>query len=120
MVEQQTIQDITVDDLVDKAVLMKGQGYRLVQISCTRKDGFEINYSFDKDYHFMDFRIRISEETEVLSISHIFFPAFLYENEMKDLFGVKIKDISIDYEGNLYRLALKTPYKPQTGVKEEA
>lgn len=113
MVENQTIIDVPVDELVDKAVLMKGQGYRLVQISCTRKDGFEIHYTFDKDYHFMDFRIRIAEETEILSISHIFFAAFLYENEMKDLFGVKIKDISIDYEGNLYRMALKTPFNPK-------
>lgn len=111
--ENQTIIDVTVDELVDRAVMMKGEGYRLVQISCTRTDGFEINYSFDKANKFMDFRIRISPETEVLSISHIFMAAFLYENEMKDLFGVKIKDIAIDYEGNLYRLAKKTPFSPE-------
>ncbi|MCX7773289.1 MAG: NADH-quinone oxidoreductase subunit C [Clostridia bacterium] len=117
MYENQTI-DVRVDELVDKAVLMKGQGYRLVQISCTFKDGFEINYSFDKDYQMINYRIQVDTETEILSISHIFFPAFLYENEMKDLFGVKIKDISIDYQGNLYRVAQKTPFNPQR--KEEA
>lgn len=120
MYETQNITEVKVDELVDKAVLMKGQGYRLVQISCTYKDHFEITYSFDKNYDFVHFRIHVDKETEILSISHIFFPAFLYENEMKDLFGVKIKDIAIDYEGGLYRMAQKTPFAPETKKEEEA
>lgn len=120
MNHDQTIIEVSKDELVDKAVLMKGQGYRLVAISCTYKEGFEITYSFDKNYDFVNYRIHIEKETEIMSISFIFFSAFLYENEMKDLFGVKIKDIAIDYEGGLYRVAKKTPFIPETAVKEEA
>lgn len=120
MVDEQNIMEVRVDELVDKAVLMKGQGYRLVQISCTYKEKFEITYSFDKNYHMENFRIHIDKETEILSISHIFFSAFLYENEMKDLFGVRIKDISIDYNGALYRVAQKTPFAPENDEKGEA
>jgi len=120
MVDKQTITEVKVDELVDKAVLMKGQGYRLVQISCTFKDCFEITYSFDKDYELEHFRIYGERDEEILSISQVFFSAFLYENEMKDLFGVKIKDIAIDYQGGLYRVAQKTPFAPQKEEEEEA
>ena len=120
MVDKQTITEVKVDELVDKAVLMKGQGYRLVQISCTYKDRFEITYSFDKDYELVHYRVYAERDVEILSISQIFFSAFLYENEMKDLFGVKIKDIAIDYEGGLYRVAKKTPFVPQNEGEGEA
>ncbi len=118
MNDVQSIIEVNVDELVDKAVLMKGQGYRLVAISCTYKEGFEITYSFDKNYDFVNYRIHIEKDTEILSISHVFFPAFLYENEMKDLFGVKIKNIAIDYEGGLYRVAKKAPFTPESPEKE--
>jgi ech hydrogenase subunit D len=36
--------------------------------------------------------------------------AFLYENEIHDLFGVSIKDIALDYHGTLYRTSIKTPF----------
>jgi ech hydrogenase subunit D len=36
--------------------------------------------------------------------------AFLYENEIHDLFGVAIKNINIDYRGTLYRTAIKVPF----------
>lgn len=115
----QIIIDVSQDELIDRVVLMKGEGYRLVQISCSYKDGFELIYSFDKDYHFVNYKVHIDKDTEILSISHVFFPAFLYENEMKDLFGVKIKDIAIDYKGGLYKVAQKAAFGPKA-EKEEA
>jgi ech hydrogenase subunit D len=116
---EQIIIDVNKDELIDKVVIMKSEDYRLVQISCTYKDGYELIYSFDKDYHFVNYRVHIERDTEILSISHVFFPAFLYENEMKDLFGVKIKDIAIDYKGGLYKVAQKAAFAPKI-EKEEA
>jgi ech hydrogenase subunit D len=46
---------------------------------------------------------------EVPSVSMIYPNAFLYENEIHDLFGVPIKNITIDYGGRLYQTAIKTP-----------
>ena len=40
--------------------------------------------------------------------------AFRYENEMKELFGVKIKSIHPDYQNKLYRIKAETPF-----LKEE-
>lgn len=108
----QTIKEIPHEDLTDEVLRLKHGGYRLVQICATRTDGgYEITYSFALDYEFLNLRLEIAEDTEIISINDIYAAAFLYENEMKDLFGVKIKLISLDYNGNFYRLDTKTPFK---------
>jgi ech hydrogenase subunit D len=87
------------------------EGHRLVQISCTTlESGYELNYSFDKDYRFRNLRMTVAPDEKVPSISVIFPNAFLYENEIHDLFGLVVKDIAIDYGGSLYRTAIKTPF----------
>ncbi|MEN6616518.1 MAG: NADH-quinone oxidoreductase subunit C [Syntrophorhabdus sp.] len=87
------------------------EGYRLVQIGCsTLKDAYELNYSFDRDYRFTNLRVCVGPKEEVPSISMVYENAFLYENEIHDLFGVPITNISIDYGGTLYRTALKNPF----------
>ncbi len=112
MYENQKMVDTTPEELIHGIYLMKREDYRLVQISCTRVlEGFELNYTFDKDLAFINYRLILGVEEEIVSISRIFSPAFLYENELKDLFGVKISDITIDYDGGLYRVAKKTPFK---------
>ena len=100
------------DELVSRSLQIRHDGYRLVQICATRtKEGYELLYSFGKDYEIRHLRLAISEDTEVMSISTVFEPAFLYENEIVDLFGVKIDLISIDYKGQLYRIEKPTPFK---------
>jgi len=82
-----------------------------VQISCTTlESAYELNYSFDKDSRFKNLRFTVTQEEEIQSISAIYPNAFLYENEIHDLFGLTIKNITVDYHGTLYRTALKTPY----------
>lgn len=108
--EVQNIINLEPGELLDKAYQLKADGYRLVQINCTMKEGFEINYSFDKDLELLNLRLNITPETEITSISGIFWPAFLYENEMKELFGVDVKHMNIDFGGNLYKIAVKTPF----------
>lgn len=106
------IMNIEPDELVSKALQIKHNGYRLGQICATRiKEGYELLYSFAKEYEIQHLRLVISEDTEIMSISTVFEPAFLYENEIVDLFGVKIDLISIDYKGQLYRIEKKTPFK---------
>jgi ech hydrogenase subunit D len=46
------------------------------------------------------------------SISGVYFSAFLYENEIHDLFGISITDIALDYKGKFYQTAGKFPFKP--------
>lgn len=99
-------------DLLAQAFQMQHDGYRLVQISSVRtKEGYELTYSFGMELELVNIRIEVPEDAEISSISHIFAPAFLYENEIVDLFGVKIKLITVDYEGKLYRISTETPFK---------
>ena len=99
-------------DLVLRALEARNNGYRLVQICATRtKTGFELLYSFGMGSELMNLSIAIPEDAEIMSISNIFTPAFLYENEITDLFGVNIKQISLDYQGKLYRIETPTPFK---------
>jgi ech hydrogenase subunit D len=100
------------EELLNHIHEFKENGWRLVQICCTEgKGGRFIDYSFALDEAFADIRIKVTQDTELPSISPIFFPAFLYENEMHDLYGVKINHMAIDYSGGLYRTAVKEPFK---------
>jgi len=108
--QEQIIKEIAETELIGTVTDMKRNGYRLVAISCTNKNGFDLSYSFDKDYDFITFRIILNDETEIESISAIYSFAFLYENEISDLFGVKIKNMSINFDGNLYRISSPAPF----------
>lgn len=107
--------EIMLSELLNNIQDKKEEGYRLVQICCTKiEGGFELNYSLSNKYDYLNYKVMVNENDVVPSISLIFNYSFIYENEMKDLFGVKIKHIAIDYNGNFYKLAIKTPYKSGT------
>ncbi len=113
---EQTIRLIDTDKLITETLHYKHDGYRLVQICATRlEEGFELTYSFDLLNRLEAVRIHIRQEDEITSISSIYSYAFLYENELKDLFGIKIMMISLDYQGNFYRTAVKTPFNTPKG-----
>lgn len=92
-------------------------GYRLAQICATAFEGYnELIYSVAKDYTFENYKVVIPIDTEISTISDFYPSAMLFENEMKELFGVKITSINPDYHNKLYRIAVDTPFKKE--VKE--
>jgi ech hydrogenase subunit D len=120
--DKQTTTSIDIGNLIGSVERFRNDGYRLVQIGCTRVgDLYEINYSFDKDYHFENIRITISQETEVPSISGMYWNAFIFENEMHDLFGIQVRGMNIDFKGTLIRTAVRFPFSqpPVTVTKED-
>ncbi len=111
MSEPQEIVPVEKCDLVGIVAELFAEGYRLVQIGCTTLPAaYELTYSFDRDYRFRSLRFSVTQGEAVPSISVIYPNAFLYENEIHDLFGVAITHISVDYRGTLYRTALGTPF----------
>ncbi len=111
MIEEQTTIAVGKDELLGTVSDFHSQGYRLVQICCTALgDTIEINYSFDKDYRFTNLRLTVKPGEEIQSVSIIYWSAFAYENEMSELFGVKIRNIVVDYKGHFYRTAVATPF----------
>jgi ech hydrogenase subunit D len=111
MTEPQEIVPVDKSDLVGMVAELFAEGYRLVQIGCSTLAGaYELTYSFDREYRFRNLRITVTPEEVVPSISVIYPGAFLYENEIHDLFGVGVSHIAVDYRGTLYRTALSTPF----------
>jgi len=111
MTEPQEIIPVDKSDLVGLVAEMFAEGYRLVQIGCsTLADSYELTYSFDREYRLLSLRITVTPGEAVPSISVIYPGAFLYENEIHDLFGVGVTHIAVDYKGTLYRTALSTPF----------
>ena len=105
--------EIHVDRLLVETMKMKHDNYRLSQACCAYVNGmYELSYSFAPldQYEFVTLRVIIEKETEVPSITEIYPYAFLYENEMKELFGVNIQMINLDYQNKLYRITKDTPF----------
>ena len=121
MAQPQPIIEITPADLPGKASAMKAQGQRLAQICCSKlPDRLEVCYSFDQDLVFVTYRLTLADTTTVVpSISGVYANSFHYENEIHDLYGIKVEGIAIDFKGNFYRTALKTPFNcaPDAVVK---
>lgn len=107
---QQTIKTISANDLLAEVLNVKNEGYRLVAVTCTSKDGLELTYSFDKDYDLLSFRFVTDTETDISSISVMYPYSFLYENEIKELFGVNIVNMNIDFNNTLYKIPVTTPF----------
>ena len=120
MYETQEIVNIAVSDLLAQVKRLAKEKYRIVQISCTQiQDNFSLDYTFDKDGKFYGLRISVPVTDAALpSISGEIFAAFLYENEIHDLFGIKFSGLVLDYGGNFYRIEKKTPFRTEVTKKE--
>jgi ech hydrogenase subunit D len=111
MSETQEITPIEKHELVGIAAEMFAEGYRFVQLSCaTLESAYELTYSFDKAYRLRNLRLTVTQDEEVPSISVIYPNAFLYENEIHDLFGLNIRNLAVDYHGTLYKTMVTTPF----------
>ncbi|MGB8309112.1 MAG: NADH-quinone oxidoreductase subunit C [Methanoregula sp.] len=109
--DQQTTIAVSIDELVSRTAQMKKDGCRLVQIGCTKLgDDFEINYVFDKDYVMTNLRITAKQDTVIPSVSSVYFGAFVYENEIHDLYGITVSGMNIDFGGQFYRTTIKQPF----------
>jgi ech hydrogenase subunit D len=121
MIEEQKIIDIQIPQLLGEVQKCKGAGYRLVQICATTTPaGYELSYSFDKDYQFINYRIVLATNAvEIPSVSSVYWNAFLYENELHDLFGFKITGIAIDYKGDFYKTTVKFPFEKKKSEEKK-
>jgi ech hydrogenase subunit D len=114
---QSPVREIRAEDLLESAKRMKDEGFRLVQVTCTRTEGYEMTYSFDREYDLRHLRVNLPETLGLCSLSDFYGSAFLYENEIHDLFGVTFIGLKVDYGGKFYKT--KTPF-PLSGKPEAA
>jgi hypothetical protein len=113
--------DITDDEVRERIEEYDSGGWRFVNISGnTVAGGVELIYSFSKGLPLENLRFTIDSKTVIPSISDRFPNAFFFENETHDLFGVNFSDISIDFNGEFYTVAVPTPMNPHSPSAREA
>jgi len=118
MTEEQPIIAVTPETLVGEVKSRREQGWRLVQIGATTLGGqYEINYSFDRELKFQNLRVQIPATAARLpSVSGVYWCAFLYENEIHDLYGVTFDGLVLDFKGTLYKTAIPAPFGAQPAI----
>lgn len=109
---KQDIEYVEASNLLESVQDLKNDGYRLVQAcACNKENGIELWYSFDKDHALKNLFVQVPPDDTVHSITGMYWCGFIYENEIHDLFGVKFKNMEMDFGGNFFVLAEKTPWR---------
>jgi ech hydrogenase subunit D len=112
MAEPLIIETIEVAALVDRVKQFRKDGYRLVQISATRlPEQVQVTYSFEREERLTNLRLHLpATEAKLPSVSGDYWCAFLYENELHDLFNINVEGIAVDFHGKFYNTAVKFPF----------
>jgi hypothetical protein len=102
---------LELNSVFDNAKARHDAGWRYVQILAVNKDdGVDLIYTFMKDGVLEnDVVSDVPRDAVVKSISELYLEAFVCENEIHDLFGIKIEGIQIDFQGNFYHLSTEKP-----------
>ena len=114
------VTDVTTETLHSQVEKLLDEGFRFVTISCTSlPDRFELVYHFDRSYHLEHLRLKLAPDQTLPSISRICFPGMVIENELKDLFGLKVDDLVVDFGGR-FLLSESAPKAPQSCLKSSS
>ena len=110
----QDIEPAAAGDLLSIVQDIKTVGFRLCQICATAAgESLEILYTFEADNILKNYKLTIDAKApELQSISVTYPYAFIYENELHDLYGVKFKNLTLDYGGKFFKISKETPFNP--------
>lgn len=111
-----SVKEISSTQLLSETQQLFFSGYRFVTATCVDNGNgtFDLIYHFDRDMELVNYRVTAGKDEEIPSISKIYFCALFVENEIKELFGVNITNIAIDYGGHLL-LSEGAPSTPMAG-----
>jgi hypothetical protein len=88
--------------------------WRFLEVHANRpykNDKVEIMWSFidDVTQKVESYEAFVDPGASVDSLSHLYPCAFMFENEMHDLYGIDVRNLSLDYQGSFYRLRIDSP-----------
>jgi len=115
------MKEIDKSALLDEVKKYAEKKARLVVMVCNDLlDRFEITYFFNDTpgMNMTTLRTTIGKDEVLPSITGVYLTAVLNENELKELFGVKINDIAIDFGGHML-LASDSPTLPMLKASPE-
>lgn len=95
----------------DLAIEKKNEGARFVQIHAVNGDGAcDLYYTFMENGVLKNYKVEsIAPNIPVESITDVFLAAFVFENEARELFGIGMRNVAIDFGGHMYDLAETAP-----------
>jgi ech hydrogenase subunit D len=129
---KESIQIIEPSALLESCQREKAAGRRLCHMTCCKigtenlgegelskhPGEIEISYGLDKDFDMVVFRIYVKTETAIPSMTPLFPGAYLYENEINELYGMNIEGIVPDFRGNFYQVGEKRHFNPAIVASE--
>lgn len=116
----ENIKEINKDELFTEGKVFLDAGGKFVTAVCSDLDAqLEVTYFFSSDSgtKMYGLRYKVAKDEEVQSFSGITLATLLIENEMKELFGLKMQGLAIDYGGHLL-LAQDSPVTPLLKTKK--
>ena len=95
---------IPADGLPAEARRLRDEGWRFVTATAVpRRDAWTVLYHFERSELLCHLRVEIGLSDAVPAIDEAYPAAFLVENEMGELQGLRVAGMSVDYRGRLYR-----------------
>ena len=89
-------------EMFNKINELKAQGARLMTITALdHYKEIEYVYNFARDLDIVNLRVTTPRKESMPSISSLYPSAFLFENELQDLFKIQVSGISVDFGGKL-------------------
>lgn len=116
-------QPLALEELRRECAYLKAESWRFVQMlaAVSEVEGNDLYYSFMKDGVLRNYQISsVPKSQEVPSISDLFLASFVFENEARELFGVNMGPIAIDFSGALYAPAVDEPMTFMSPEQKEA
>ena len=100
-------------DMPDAVTRIRHEEWRLIQICASKvaEDSYEILYTFGRAYDIRNLRLCVHGNDRISSITSIYEVAYLYENEIHDLYGIEIDMMNYDFNGKLFRTVIPTPFR---------
>lgn len=121
MTEPQPIEALSPAELPARAATFRDGAWRLMQMCCTVTGAdFEMLYSFARGNALQGFRVVVPRRGATLpSITDAFLCAFIYENEIHDLFGITFTGLKLDFGGNFLKARFKNPFVMDRPLPED-
>ena len=117
----ENIREIKKEELLAEGKKFLDEGGKFVTAVCSDlNELLEVTYFFslNSGTEMTGLRYKVAKDEEVDSLSRVTLATVLIENEMKELFGLKVKDLAIDYGGHLL-LAQDSPVTPLLKTKKD-
>lgn len=95
---------VALTSVVEAVAARARDGWRLITASAVPLEvGHRVLYHFERADRLEHLSVQLGPGEAIPSVGSVYPGAFLVENEMRELHGVEISGLEIDYNGRLYR-----------------